>query len=225
MSTQSDNYKAVNNSEEKCELTFREAVFSRQFLSLYVMAMCSIFEGYYVLTVYKNYGQTQTALEDDHYLTQVGILAAGLNTIRFVWSAAYDHPKLSFKMVYGALILIQVAFGFTLSWAAQSRTTYAIWVGTILFTEGGHFVLLPTVVKVLYKDLATPLYSLLFTFTGLSNLLMILVVHTTMGTNYNAMFKLMSVLSLAAFTILTTVFDETPPTSNKEYYLKCTDHA
>jgi len=54
------------------------------------MGLCSIFQGYYALNVYKNYGQTIGSLNDDAFLTKVGSAAAFLNAIRFLWSASMD---------------------------------------------------------------------------------------------------------------------------------------
>ena len=189
-------------------VTFRECVFSRQFLVFYVMCLCSIFEGYYVLNVYKSFGETIPVLEDDLFLTQVGIIAAGLNSVRFVWSSAFDVPGVSFKMVYGVLLVIQIVLGLTLMWASQSKLTYTIWVSVILFAEGGHFALLPTVIKALYGNLATQVYSLLFTFTGLSNLMIILVVRSHFGHDYSSVFQVMSGLSAVSLAILLLFFKE-----------------
>jgi len=54
------------------------------------MAILSIFQGYYAINVYKAYGYTKPALNDDSFLTQVGSLAAFMGTMRFVWSASMD---------------------------------------------------------------------------------------------------------------------------------------
>lgn len=70
------------------------------------MGLCSIFEGYYVLNVYKGFGQTVPALRDDSYLTTVGMVAAVLNTIRFVWSSSYDIKGMTFKQIYGLLLVL-----------------------------------------------------------------------------------------------------------------------
>lgn len=105
-----------------------------------------------------------------------------------------------------------------MSWAAQNRTTYTIWVSMILFTEGGHFSLLPTVIKALYSNLATQLYSLLFTFTGLSNLLMIIVVRSSLGHDYQSMFWIMSGLSGLSLVLLVTLFEEKVPRREVKKY-------
>jgi general stress protein CsbA len=90
----------------------------------------------------------------------------------------------------------------------------------ILFAEGGHFSLLPTVIKALYSNMATQIYSLLFTFTGLSNLLMIIVVKSSLGHDYQSMFWIMSGLSGISLVILLTVFEEKIPTKS----VKTTDY-
>ena len=80
------------------------AVKTRQFWLIYIMAFLSIFQGFYVLNVYKDYGETIPTLKDDTFLTRVGSLAGILNTMRFVWSGAMDLEILKgspFKLVYG----------------------------------------------------------------------------------------------------------------------------
>ena len=67
-----------------------DAVKTSEFWLIYLMALMSIFQGFYVLNVYKDYGATVPALQDDAFLTKVGSLAAMLNTMRFVWSGAMD---------------------------------------------------------------------------------------------------------------------------------------
>lgn len=57
-----------------------------------------------MLNVYKDYGASHPALQDDGFLTKVGSLAAIMNTMRFVWSGAMDLDFLKtspFKIVYG----------------------------------------------------------------------------------------------------------------------------
>lgn len=81
-----------------------EAINTKEFWLIYLMAFLSIFQGFYVLNVFKDYGQTMTSLKDDAFLTKVGSMAAVLNTMRFFWSGSMDLSLLkgsAFKIVYG----------------------------------------------------------------------------------------------------------------------------
>lgn len=69
------------------------------------MAFCSIFQGYYVLNVFKDYGNMSPALRDDKYLTLVGTVGSLFMMARFVWSWFMDH-QYSFVAVYGTLLVI-----------------------------------------------------------------------------------------------------------------------
>ena len=50
-------------------MTVMQAMQTRQFWLIYLMALFSIFQGYYVLNVFKDFGQTISILKDDAYLT------------------------------------------------------------------------------------------------------------------------------------------------------------
>ena len=90
-----------------------------QFWLVYVMAVLSIFQGYYTLNVYKAYGFTMPELDDDFYLTKVGSVSALMGALRFLWSGTMDGLKSNaYKKVYGANLAIQAFCGFTIAFAA-----------------------------------------------------------------------------------------------------------
>ena len=115
-----------------------------QFWLVYVMAVMSIFQGYYTLNVYKAYGYTKEGLQDDIFITKVGSIAAFMGAMRFVWSATMDYIDYnSFRKVYGALLLTQTILGATIDIAAESgKSLFALWLCLMLFTEGAHFVVI-----------------------------------------------------------------------------------
>ena len=61
--------------QESKELTMKECIMSRQFYLLFIMQFLSIFLGYFVANVFKDYGELH--INDDRYLTIVGAVAAG----------------------------------------------------------------------------------------------------------------------------------------------------
>ena len=189
-----------------------DALRTSQFWTIYLMAFCSIFQGYYVLNVFKDYGQTVSILKDDAFLTQVGSAASILNTMRFLWSGAMDLNILkgrSLKTVYGFQLAMQAIFGMTLSWAAQSRSLYTIWVCLILWMEGAHFVIIPSAIKSIFGQEADKIYAILFSYSGISAILMLFIVTSKFGNNYESVFQLSAMLSIAALIILIGVFKET----------------
>jgi hypothetical protein len=117
----------------------------KEFWVLYTMQFLSIFYGYYMVNVYKNFGFTIPVLDSDAYLTTVNSISALFNSARFVWSGALD--KMSFKLIYGFLICIQLVLAFTISLTVNSRITYGLVVCLTLFCIGGHFALFPNVLK------------------------------------------------------------------------------
>jgi hypothetical protein len=195
------------------KLTLAECIYTPQFFQIYCMSLCSIFQGYYALNVYKNFGQTIETLNDDAFLTKVGSAASFLNAIRFLWSASMDQSWGSFKRIYGALLCIQIVLGATMEWAAQNKLTYAAWICLMMFTEGGHFTIIPNALKVLYGDRATEVYGIVFTYTGLSCLLIIFIVQAPFGQNYEQIFKLTALLSTVSLIVLVGFYNETLDTT------------
>ena len=62
-----------------------------------------------------------------------------------------DIKGASFKQVYGILLCMQIGLSFTIVWASKKgKISYLVWVSLIIFAEGGHFTLLPNVVKKVY---------------------------------------------------------------------------
>jgi len=70
------------------------------------MAVMSIFQGYYLLNVYKAYGYTKPVLDDDIFLSKVGSISAFMGALRFIWSATMDLESASIKKVYGTLLVM-----------------------------------------------------------------------------------------------------------------------
>lgn len=78
----------------------------------------------------------------------------------------------------------------------------------MIFTEGAHFVVIPNALRTLYKDAAPSIYGVIFTYTGLSSLIIMLIVRSNFGKNYAEVFKLSSYLSGFALLLLLVCFKE-----------------
>lgn len=66
--------------------------------------------------------------------------------------------------------------GASMTYAIQSQATYTIWICAMLFTEGGHFTIMPNALRTVFGDAATGIYGIIFSFTGLANILILFVV-------------------------------------------------
>ena len=112
------------------------------------MQFMTIVFGYYVVNIYKSFGETVSVLNNDQYLTLVSSISALFNALRFMWSGALD--KLDFKKVYSVLVVMQLLLAFTVQLTEKSRISYAIFVCLTLFCIGGHFALFPNILKQIY---------------------------------------------------------------------------
>lgn len=78
----------------------------------------------------------------------------------------------------------------------------------MLFTEGGHFTIIPNLLKKIYGDSATAIYGLIITYTGIANILILFVVKSDFGQSYTKVYFLTAVLSLISLILLTFCFRE-----------------
>jgi len=136
----------------------------------------------------------------------VGSVAALFNSLRFIWSAFLD--KYSYKVVYGTLLCIQILLALSIKLAVTNKIFYAIWVCLALFCEGGHFTLVPNILRKIFGDQATSLYGIAFSYTGLNSLLMVGLLLTSLGTDYIWFFGITGILSFVALMLLIFVFSE-----------------
>ena len=192
-------------SEAQKKLLFWQCIGSKQFWVLYAMQGLSILFAYYVVNVYKLFGEGVPELDDDQYLTLVNSISAIFNALRFVWSGAID--KLPFRYIYGALLLMQISLACSMSLTEHSKVSYMIVVCLVLFCVGGHFALFPNIIRQIYGKQATFLYGWCFTGTGIASLMIEVLILSRFGDDYLTMFLLTGSGSLIAFAILLTLFD------------------
>ena len=169
------------------------------------MNTMSIMTGFFAVNNFKTYGQAN-GLTNDDYLAVLGSIAAVCNSIRFLWSWATDY--IPYKVVYAFLLCGQITLSFTIKLVAKSQVFYTIWIGLMLFCEGGHFTIIPNALKCLYGDRATEVYGIVFTYTGLSCLLIIFIVQAPFGQNYVQIFNLTAILSTISLFVLLGFFNE-----------------
>ena len=83
----------------------------------------------------------------------------------------------------------------------------------MLLCEGGHFTLVPNVLKKIYGQQATELYGYLFSYTGLCSVSMIFLqdafLDTEVASSYDIFFYINGSLSAVSLSILVLFFYET----------------
>ena len=132
-------------SDAQKSLLFQQCIRSKQFWIIFAMQGLSIIFAYYVVNVYKLFGEGIPALDNDEYLTLVNSISAIFNSLRFIWSGAID--KLPFNYVYGVLLLLQISIACSMSMTASNRISYLVVVCLVLFCVGGHFALFPNILR------------------------------------------------------------------------------
>ena len=185
-------------------------LFSKQCLILYLIALLSVFCGFFVLNQTKNFGYLFRNFNDE-FLAHVAAIGFIFSMCRFVWSWSLD--KKSFKFVFGALLGIQIFLSFTWCIVNRNAFIYALWVWLFTFAEGGIFVLMPNIINRTFGSKSTGIYGFFASFASASSLITLLMyklfLHDTLA-SYNFFFIFNGLLSCAALAILHFLFEEVP---------------
>ena len=120
----------------------------------------------FVINTFKNFGMQK--IKSDDFLTLVGSIASIFGGIRFVWSYLVD--RYSYKLSYSIILSINIFFGSTLVLVSPHKPLYLIWVSMIVWAEGAHFSLLPTVIAKLFGPYAALIYGIAFSFAAIAQI-------------------------------------------------------
>lgn len=145
-------------------VTLKECLKSPQFIYIYIMSTLSIFIGMFVINTFKNFGMEH--IKSDDFLTVVGSVASVFGGIRFVWSYLID--RYSYKLSYSIVLSMNIFFGFTLVLVSNIKVLYLIWVSMIIWAEGAHFALLPTILVKIFGTHAALVYGIAFSFVAIA---------------------------------------------------------
>ena len=184
-------------------------VCSKTFFVIYTMNFLSIMTGLFTVTNYKTYAQANE-INDDSYFANLGAVASICGSLRFIWSAGLDCAP--YKLVYGILLGIQIVLNLTMPLVSHRKGAYGLYVSLIMFCEGGHFSLVPNVLRKVYADRATVVFGLMFSFSGLCSLLMIVLQNqfiTSHKHSYDAFFFINGGLSVVSAILLKCCFSQT----------------
>ncbi len=89
----------------------------------------------------KNFGMNRCTSDDQFLTILISICSFCNGGGRVLWGKLYD--RLSFKKVYGFLLILQLALVSTIFYVSFTPTLFFIWSCLSLFCEGGHFALFP----------------------------------------------------------------------------------
>ena len=117
-----------------------------------MMNFLSLSSGVFAISNFKTFAEDLRGPENTNDVTMalIGSIGSLFNACRFVWSWATDYY--SYKLVYGILLLLQIIFNCTMIFIAKNDILFGIWIAVLLLCEGGHFTLVPNVLKKIYGD-------------------------------------------------------------------------
>lgn len=147
---------------------------------------------------------------NENYLAWVGSAASISNSFPFIWSLGTDH--FPYKLVYSILLVLQITLVFTIPLVDESDVLFPVWVSGIMLCEGGHFTLMPNVIKKIFgSESGTALYGIAFSFSGIASILILIlqtVILSDEPSTYVLFFYACGVCSLISLILLHTLFKE-----------------
>lgn len=127
--------------------------------------------------------------------------------MRFIWSGLID--KYSYKFSYSIMILIQIFTALTFEQIKQYKALYTIWICLIIWTEGGHFAILPAIMSKTFGEYANIMYGISFSLCGMANVLSVILTKFVLDDlGFSFFYYLSGGLNCVAFLILIFVFKE-----------------
>lgn len=120
----------------------------------------------FVINTFKNFGMEH--IKSDEFLTVVGSVSSVFGGIRFVWSYLID--RYSYKLSYFIVLSMNIFFGFTLVLVSNIKGLYLFWVSMIVWAEGAHFALLPTILVKVFGPHAALVYGVAFSFVAIAQI-------------------------------------------------------
>lgn len=89
------------------------------------------------------------------------------------------------------------------------KPLFLIWVSMIVWAEGAHFSLVPTICAKLFGEHAPIVYGVAFSFGAVSSIVSSVLVQFTLKTvGYETFYYMAAAMSLMALLLLRTVFEE-----------------
>lgn len=161
--------------------------------------------GLFVINTFKKYGMQ--SIKDDRFLTTVGAVSSVFGGIRFLWSYLVD--RYDFKFSYTIILCMNVAFGGTLTLVKEVPALFLIWVSMIVWAEGAHFSLVPTICAKLFGKHAPIVYGVAFSFGGASQIISSVAVRFLLKSiGYESFYYAATAMSVLSLILLRTLFEE-----------------
>ncbi|KAG5190612.1 major facilitator superfamily domain-containing protein [Tribonema minus] len=183
--------------------SLRDAVRSRAFWSLWLMALLVGTAGINVAGTYKAFGARLHA--DDQFQSLVGSVAALANgTGRLFWGNMLDAA--GFNRPFAALVTLQAATMAAYTTLARSRAGFAAATCAILFCLGGNFAMFPAVTtKIFGVRHGALIYGVLFSAFSIASVSGTFITKALVANfGWDGVFKTMSVLSVLVLAVLST---------------------
>ena len=112
-------------------------------MTIYTLAVCHLFYGYFYTNVFKDYGKDY--INDDEFLTLVGAVSSLFNGFfKFFWATLLDYYP--FKKIYGVLIWIEISCIVLINYAVYNKWAFMIVSCLTYMCDGSATSMLPALV-------------------------------------------------------------------------------
>lgn len=153
----------------KAEITVYEGLQTGVFWKLSICCLSTMLYCMYLAPAYKEFGSLR--IQDDHYFTVVGSLAAVCNGgSRFIWAEVVE--SIGFRKTYYIIAILATLTSGSIYYLATSKLVFTLYVLVGFSCTGGHFIVFPTACAQLFgKGTGASLYAILFASVGIASFL------------------------------------------------------
>lgn len=131
----------------------RNILMSSKFFTIYFLAVCHLFYGYFFTNVYKDYGKEY--INDDKFLSWVGAISALCNgCFKVFWATMLDYYP--FKRVYGCLIGLALALIILINYAVYNKWLFFLASCLTFMCDGALTSMLPALTVAQFGILRGP---------------------------------------------------------------------
>ena len=167
------------NEKQKKNQELKEALCSKDFALCLILSICTLIFGFLLTNTYRTFGEVSfikgSGGESDEknrkILKALSKVFTLLNTVsRIIWGPISD--RVSFKILYPIVCIIQIICGATIYFSASNITAYFIIANLGVLSYAGHVTLFPSLINTKFGvELSVFLLGICGIFNGIAALI------------------------------------------------------
>ena len=146
---------------------------------------------------------------DESFLAILGSVCFISGMLRFLCSLLMDIA--GYKVAYGTMLILQMILCLTFNFIKNYKPAFFIYICMMIFLGEGHFVIIPTIISLIFAEQAPVVYGVSFSLNAVSSLTCSAILY--FGLNwikelggYGFMYYIIGGMNFVAFILLIFVF-------------------